>query len=103
MKCRSKTCSKATSHLIRAELVQRRVLLYLESLDLDELLDPVDDEQVSALVVVGNVAGMEPLVLDGLGCGLLVVQVAQHHLERVESRAGVNSMNGLQACIYKSF
>jgi hypothetical protein len=32
--------------------------LYLESLDLDELLDPIDDEDVAALVVVSDVAGM---------------------------------------------
>jgi hypothetical protein len=37
--------------------------LYLESLDLDELLDPIDDEDVAALVVVSNVAGMKPAVL----------------------------------------
>jgi hypothetical protein len=37
--------------------------LYLESLDLDELLDPIDDEDVTTNVVVSDVARMKPAVL----------------------------------------
>ena len=48
-------------------------LSHLIALDLDELLEPVHDEDVAALVVVGNVAGIKPTILNCLGGRLLVV------------------------------
>ena len=56
--------------------------MYLESFDLDELLDPVHDEDVSLLVIVGNVSWMKPAILDRFRRRLLVVQVAQHDLDQ---------------------
>ena len=48
---------------------------------LDELLEPVLNVDVSLLIVVSDVPGVEPATPDG-GSGLsLVVQVAQHHLQ----------------------
>lgn len=56
--------------------------MYLESFDLDELLDPVHDEDVSLFVIVGNVSWMKPAILDRFRRRLLVVQVAQHDLDQ---------------------
>ena len=36
---------------------------HLESLDLDELLEAVDDEEVPGFVVVGDVARVEPALM----------------------------------------
>ena len=53
----------------------------LEALVLDELLEPVDDEEVSLVVDVADVAGVEPsVVVDGVRGRGRVVQVARHHL-----------------------
>ena len=56
--------------------------MYLESFDLDELLDPVHDEDVSLFVIVGNVSWMKPAILYRFRRRLLVVQVAQHDLDQ---------------------
>ena len=43
---------------------------HLEALVLDELLEPVDDEQVAVVVDVADVAGVQPaVVVDGGGGG----------------------------------
>ncbi len=53
----------------------------LESLELDQLLDPIDDRQVAVLVDEADVAGMQPAVfVDRVGGCLRVVQVPLHHL-----------------------
>ena len=57
-------------------------LTYLEALDLDELFKPVNDVDVSPLIVVGNVAGLEPAIFNRLGCCFLIVQVSKHHLQK---------------------
>ena len=54
--------------------------LNLKSFHFDEFFESIDDEDVTGLVVVGDVAGVKPPVRDRLGRRLLVVQVAQHHL-----------------------
>jgi len=49
--------------------------------DLDELLEPVDDEHVAVLVHVAEVAGVQPFVgVEDLGGGIGTAQVAGHHL-----------------------
>jgi hypothetical protein len=55
--------------------------IYLKSLDFDQLLDPVYNEEPLLLVVHGNVASVEPSVfVNYFGRGLGVVQVAFHDL-----------------------
>jgi hypothetical protein len=54
---------------------------HLETLVLDELLEPVDHVQVPVRVHVPEVAGVQPPVrVDGRRRGLGVVQVSLHHL-----------------------
>jgi hypothetical protein len=53
----------------------------LESLVLDEFLEPVDHVQVAIGVDVAEVTGAQPAVgIDHRGRGLRVVEVALHHL-----------------------
>jgi len=53
---------------------------HLESFDLDEFLDPVEQEQVAFGVEPCDVAGVQPaIVVDGRGAGGRVTQVAGHH------------------------
>ena len=54
--------------------------LNLKSFHFDEFFESIDDEDVTGLVVVGDVAGVKPPVRDRLGRRLLVVQVTQHYL-----------------------
>ena len=57
-------------------------LIYLEPLDLDELLESVDDEEPLLLVVDGDVAGVEPTALpDHLLRRLRVLEVPFHDLQ----------------------
>ena len=54
---------------------------YLISSNFDEFLEPVYNEEMVLVVVVGDVTGVEPLVrTDGLRGGLRVVEVPFHHL-----------------------
>jgi len=56
----------------RLELGRR----HLEPLVLDDLLEPVDDEDLVVVVDIADVAGVQPAVLvDGVLCRLKVVQV----------------------------
>src|SRR4029077_2666783 len=51
----------------------------LEPLDLDQLLDPVDDEQVAFGVEAGDVAGVQPAArVDGRSSRGRVAEVAGH-------------------------
>ena len=54
---------------------------HLETLVLNEFLEPIDDPDVAVIVDMGDVAGVQPTVgIDGrLGCRL-VVEVASHYL-----------------------
>jgi len=81
-----KTCGNNSSFSLNLSEYEANGLVsgpYLESFDLDELFDPIDDEDVSALVVIGDVSGMKPAVLDRFSCCLFVVQVAQHYLKKL--------------------
>src|SRR5690606_25991461 len=54
---------------------------HLEALVLDQLLDPVDDEQPAGLVHMSDVPGVQPAVLvDHGGGGVGPAEVALHHL-----------------------
>jgi hypothetical protein len=54
---------------------------HLVGADLDELLEPVDDEHVAVLVDVAEVAGVQPAAgVEDLGGGVGAAQVAGHHL-----------------------
>ena len=53
----------------------------MEAFELDELLEAVGDEIVAVFVYIADVAGVQPAVfVYGVGCGLLVAQIAEHHL-----------------------
>ncbi len=65
---------------------ETKALAYLISFYFDELFEPIDDEEVLALVVLGDVAGVQPTVgTDGGVCSLWVVEVAGHHLKSKKS------------------
>ena len=54
---------------------------HLVPLVLDQLLDPVDDVQITVLVRAADVAGVQPaVVVDHRPGGVAIVQVAFHHL-----------------------
>ena len=55
-------------------------VLYLQSLDFDKFLEPVNDEELLVLGIPGDVASVQPAVDDGLLGGLLVAVVTLHHL-----------------------
>ena len=53
----------------------------LEPLVLDEFLEPIDDVEVSVLIGVSDVPGVEPSVfVERLGGGVGTLQVSPHHL-----------------------
>jgi hypothetical protein len=53
--------------------LRSRGLLYLEALVLDQLLDPVDDEDVTVIIDVPDITGVEPsLGVYGVLCFLVV-------------------------------
>ena len=57
----------------------------LVALVLDELLDPVDDREVAALVVDRDVAGVEEAVgVERLGGRLGLVEVAEHDVRALD-------------------
>ena len=59
--------------------------MYLESLDLYQLLEPVHDVDVVGVVVVGDVARVQPAVfLDGGRSGLGIIKITLHDLREME-------------------
>lgn len=59
-------------------------------LDLNQLLDAIDDPDmfgaVGPLADDGLVAGAQPVVLEGVAVGLVVVQVAEHDAGRADEQ-----------------
>ena len=54
---------------------------YLISLNLDQFLGAVHDIEVLIIVVVNDIAGVQPTVrVDCLLSGFLIVKISQHHL-----------------------
>lgn len=61
---------------------------HLQTFDLDELLSAVNDLEEAVVVIVSDVAGVQPaLCVNGLCGGGGVVVVAGHHLRRREFRS----------------
>ena len=62
----------------------------LVAADLDQLLEPVDEEDAPVLVDVAEVAGVQPAVgVDGRGRGVRVVAVARHQLRAAHPQLAV--------------
>jgi hypothetical protein len=75
--------------LIFSPGVVERQSPHLQSLNLDELLEPVYDEELATLVVLGDVSGVKPSVNDAALGGLLVVVVAFHDLRSRDAKFAV--------------
>ena len=69
------------SDLELLKLAPRLSSVYLITPDFDELLEPVNDEELVLVIVISDVPGVEPLVrTDCVRGGLWVVEVSLHYL-----------------------
>ena len=58
-----------------------KYILYLKTLELDNLLNPIDNEDLTIIVDIANVTSVEPAVdVDSGSSGIGIVQVLLHDL-----------------------